>query len=258
MATAVLKNRVKESTATTGTGPVTLAGASDGFQSFNTAFANGDTVYYTIVGGTQWEVGIGVFTSSGTTLSRDVVLSSSNAGSLVNFSAGSKDVFCTVPAERIGIKLLDQFTFTGSETLKDFTGIPAGVNRLTGFLDEFSTNGTSLTLIQIGDSGGIENTGYKSVTSQQSSGIGAVNSTAGFILYNNASTIVSHGMFELRRMSGNKWAFKADLNHSDGARTVVSSGIKTLSAELTQVRFTTVSGTDTIDSGSMANLSYEF
>ncbi len=97
----VLADRVKETTTTTGTGTVTLGGAATGFQSF-TAIGNGNSTYYTIAGqGTnEWEVGIGTYTSSGTTLSRDTVLSSSNSGSLVNFSSGTKDVFVTQPAER--------------------------------------------------------------------------------------------------------------------------------------------------------------
>ena len=93
----VLKDRVKETTTTTGTGTVTLAGAVSGFQSFS-AIGNANTTYYAIIGDTQWEVGVGTYTSSGTTLSRDTVLDSSNSGSLVNFSAGTKTVFCDYPA----------------------------------------------------------------------------------------------------------------------------------------------------------------
>ena len=95
----VVKDRVKETTTTTGTGTITLAGAVDGFQAFS-AIGDGNTTYYAIAGGTEFEVGIGTYTSSGTTLSRDTVISSSNSGSLVNFSAGSKDVFCTLHAEQ--------------------------------------------------------------------------------------------------------------------------------------------------------------
>lgn len=96
----VLADRVKETTTTTGTGTVTLLGASTGYQSFS-AIGNANTTYYTIAGqsGSEWEVGIGTYTSSGTTLSRDTVLASSNGGSLVVFSAGTKDVFVTQPAE---------------------------------------------------------------------------------------------------------------------------------------------------------------
>jgi hypothetical protein len=97
----VLADRVKETTTTTGTGTVTLAGASTGFQSF-AAVGNANTTYYTIADqqGTNWEVGIGTYTSSGTTLSRTTVLSSSNSGSLVDFPAGTKDVFVTYPSSR--------------------------------------------------------------------------------------------------------------------------------------------------------------
>ena len=95
----VLKDRVQETTTTTGTGTVTLAGAVSGFQSFS-AIGNGNTCYYAIVGGTEWEVGLGTYTSSGTTLSRDTILESSNGGTAVNFSAGTKNVFVTYPAEK--------------------------------------------------------------------------------------------------------------------------------------------------------------
>ncbi len=95
----VLKDRVQETTTTTGTGTVTLDGAVSGFQSFS-AIGNGNTCYYAIVGGTEWEVGLGTYTSSGTTLSRDTILESSNSGSAVNFSAGTKNVFVTYPAEK--------------------------------------------------------------------------------------------------------------------------------------------------------------
>jgi hypothetical protein len=97
----VVKDRVNETSTTTGTGTFTLAGAVTGFQTFS-AIGNGNTTYYTIVlqGGTEWEVGLGTYTSSGTLLSRDTVLSSSNSGSLVNFSAGTKNVFCDYPAPK--------------------------------------------------------------------------------------------------------------------------------------------------------------
>jgi hypothetical protein len=95
----VIADRVQETTTTTGTGTVTLAGAATGFQSF-AAIGDGNTTYYTIagIGTSEWEVGIGTYTASGTTLSRTTVLSSSNSNSLVTFSAGTKNVFCSYPA----------------------------------------------------------------------------------------------------------------------------------------------------------------
>jgi hypothetical protein len=126
----VVKDRVRETTTTTGTGTVTLAGAVTGFQSF-AAIGNGNTTFYTIAGqGTsEWEVGVGTYTSSGTTLSRDSVLASSNSGSLVNFSAGTKDVFVTYPAGRtltgggggIGALVVNATTVTDNYTVESGT-----------------------------------------------------------------------------------------------------------------------------------------
>lgn len=97
----VLADRVKETTTTAGTGTVTLLGAAPGFQSF-AVVGNANTTYYTIAGQTtsEWEVGIGTYTSSGTTLARTTVLSNSSGTepSALNFSAGTKDVFVTYPA----------------------------------------------------------------------------------------------------------------------------------------------------------------
>ena len=98
----VVKDRVKETTTTTGTGTLTLAGAVSGFQTFTSVLSNGDTTYYTIFESSTnaFEVGLGTFTSSGTTLARTTILESSNSGSAVDLAAGSKDVFITYPAEK--------------------------------------------------------------------------------------------------------------------------------------------------------------
>lgn len=97
----VIADRVRETTTTTGTGSVTLAGPYSGFQAFS-VIGNGNTTYYAISDPNTgaWEVGIGTYTSAGNTLSRDTVLASTNSNSLVNFAGGSKDVICTQPAER--------------------------------------------------------------------------------------------------------------------------------------------------------------
>jgi hypothetical protein len=93
----VLKDRVKETTSTAGTGSITLAGPVQGYQGFS-VIGNGNTTYYTIAGTSEWEVGIGTY--SGGVLSRDTVLGSSANGSKVAFSAGIKDVFVTYPADK--------------------------------------------------------------------------------------------------------------------------------------------------------------
>jgi len=97
----VIADRVRETSTTTGTGNFTLAGAVDRFRTFASVLSTGDTTYYTIAdqSGVGWEVGIGTFTSPAT-LARSTILSSSNGGSAVNFGAGSKDVFITLPASR--------------------------------------------------------------------------------------------------------------------------------------------------------------
>ena len=96
----VLLDRALETTTTTGTGSVTLLGASLGYQSL-AGVGNGNTTYYTIadLGGANWETGIGTYSTTGPTLARTTVLASSNAGALVNFTAGTKNVFITQPAE---------------------------------------------------------------------------------------------------------------------------------------------------------------
>lgn len=118
----VVVDRVKETSTITGTGTVTLAGAVTGFQSFS-AVGNANSTFYCIAAqsGTEWEVGVGTYTSSGTTLSRDTVLSSSNSGSLVNFSAGTKDVFVTFPASST-LYALNNTTIAVSSV------IPSGAN----------------------------------------------------------------------------------------------------------------------------------
>lgn len=98
----ILADRVKETCAAPGTGTVSLLGASTGFQAFSSAIGDGNTCYYTISdqGGANWEVGIGTYASSGNTLARTTVLSSSAGGTTkANFSTGTQDVFVTYPAE---------------------------------------------------------------------------------------------------------------------------------------------------------------
>lgn len=96
----VLKDRVKETTTTTGTGTYTLAGAVDGFEAFS-QIGDGNTTYYACTDGTDFEIGVGTYTASGTTLARTTILQSSNSDSAVNWSAGTRTVFCTLPAEKM-------------------------------------------------------------------------------------------------------------------------------------------------------------
>ena len=95
----LLKDRVKETTTTTGTGPYTLAGAVAGFEAFS-EIGDGNTTYYACTDGTDFEVGVGTYTASGTTLARTTILQSSNSDAAVNWTAGTRDIFITQPAEK--------------------------------------------------------------------------------------------------------------------------------------------------------------
>ena len=96
----VISDRIKETTTTTGTGTYTLGGAVTGFETFTANLSNSDTTYYACTDGTDFEVGLGTFTSSGTTLARTTILSSSNSNNEVNWSSGTRTVFCTLPAAK--------------------------------------------------------------------------------------------------------------------------------------------------------------
>jgi len=98
----VLNDRVKETTTTTGTGAITLAGAVSSFETFATGVGNSNTTYYAIVHQTanEFEVGLGTLNGDSSTITRTTVISSSNSDSAVNFSSGTKDVFCTFPASK--------------------------------------------------------------------------------------------------------------------------------------------------------------
>jgi hypothetical protein len=143
----VVKDRVKETSTTTGTGTITLAGAVAGFQAFS-AIGNGNVTYFAIVDNATgaWEVNYGTYTSSGTTLTRNnPPLSSSNAGALVNFAANPKDVFCTYPAsksiyeETTGNVLIDggPITVIGSG-VTSYTTFSAALGELYANLNNFA------------------------------------------------------------------------------------------------------------------------
>ena len=99
----VINDRVKETTTTTGTGAVSLAGAVTGFETFAAGIGNSNTVYYCIAHQDQaeFEVGLGTLDGDSSDLTRTTVISSSNSDSAVNFSSGTKDVFCTIPASKM-------------------------------------------------------------------------------------------------------------------------------------------------------------
>jgi len=141
----IVKDRVQEATTTTGTSDFTLDGAVLGFQSF-AAIGNGNTTYYAVTDSTTgaWEVGIGTYSTTGPTLSRDTVLASSAAGAKVSFAAGTKSVFCTYPAEKAiyeeqdGQTLIDggPITVLGAGVTVN-PSLPAELGKFVGNVDSF-------------------------------------------------------------------------------------------------------------------------
>jgi hypothetical protein len=121
----VLKDRVKETTTTTGTGSFSLAGAVTGYDSFG-QIGSGNTTYYAVYldGGSEWEVGIGTYTAP-STLSRDTILASSNSGSIVTFSAGQKTIWCDYPA---GKAVYTDATGSISQTIVNVSGITGDIS----------------------------------------------------------------------------------------------------------------------------------
>lgn len=145
-----------------------------------------------------------------------------------------------------------------SGTSIDFTSIPAGTKRVTINFSGVSTNGTSNPIIQIGDSGGIETTGYLGAGCYVAAGnlAGGANYTTGFGLNSALAANVLHGSIVLTHMGSNLWACFYSIGFSSSTTSVLGGGNKTLSAELDRVRITTVGGTDTFDAGTI-NIAYE-
>ena len=148
----VLNDRVKETSTTTGTGTFSLAGAETGFESFVSGVGDGNITYYAISndGTSEWEVGIGTVTdATPDTLARTTVISSSNSDALVNFSAGTKTVFCTLPATRTPSAGMTAQTFvnTHSSTLSDDQTLDSGV--LAGPVSITGTQTVTGTLVII-------------------------------------------------------------------------------------------------------------
>lgn len=186
----VVKDRIKETSTTAGTGAITLNGAEFGFQSFSVV-GNGNTTYYAIVDSMSgaWEVGIGTYTSSGSTLSRDTVLESSNSGSLVSFSSNSKDVFVTYPAEKsFG---LDQILSIANGGTNASTAQTARANLLPAYAGNagkvlaVNTGATDVEYISVGGTGTVTSVDLSAGTGISVSG-GPITSSGSITVTNTA------------------------------------------------------------------------
>ena len=135
----VLNDRVKETTTTTGTGTLTLGGAVTGFETFAAGVGNSNTTYYavTLPGTAEFEVGLGTLSSDSSTIARTTIISSSNSDSAVNFSAGTKTIFCTIPASKS--VFLDA---SGNATLGADLSVGDDLTILGGLIDLKSNSGS--------------------------------------------------------------------------------------------------------------------
>lgn len=158
-----------------------------------------------------------------------------------------------------GTTLTRATAVTASGTSVDFTGIPSWVKRITVMFNGVSTNGTSNVQIQLGDSGGVETTGYLgSGTSLGSASVSSALSTSGFPITTAgiAAGVIFHGSVIISLVGSNTWASQGNVGRSDSTVVYIHGSAKTLSDTLTQIRITTVNGTDTFDAGTI-NIMWE-
>lgn len=147
-----------------------------------------------------------------------------------------------------------------SGTSVAFSSIPSGVRRVTIMVSGMSTSGTSNVMVQIGDAGGLETSGYLGAATTVASATPATaNFTTGFgVQATTAAGTISHGTITLELMNASAftWACRSIIGHSNATNISMGAGVKSLSAELTQLAITTVGGAETFDAG-VINISYE-
>ena len=167
----IIKDRVQETCSAPGTGAVSLLGAVTGFQTFSASIGNSNSTYYTIAdqAGVNWEVGIGSYATSGNTLTRTTVLSSSNGGSLTNFSSGTQNVWCDYPSEvaaysgnNSSAAAGQALTFQGAGTPPAYAAVVASITSGTGISASPSTGAVTVNI----DSTVVTLTGSQTLTNK--------------------------------------------------------------------------------------------
>jgi hypothetical protein len=200
-----LANRVKESSTTTGSGTITLGGATGAYQTFSNALSNGDTTYYTVVNGDNWEVGIGTYSSN--TLTRDAVLSSSNSNNKINLG-GSSSVFIAYPSEKSVYKDQNNQVIAGSSGIIIAVGIPSNVSNVL-----YNVSGT----LYFNGSGLAGNGGISNLVEDTSPQLGGN-------LDLNSSSITGVGDLEINGMiSGINGVFNSGITFNDGVPSNTSN-----------------------------------
>jgi hypothetical protein len=189
-------DRVQETFATTGTGTISLGGAVTGYQAFSSVVANAGTCYYAATDGTNWEVGLGTYTTSGDTLARTTILASSNSGSAVSWSAGTKNIWLDIPASYLtagvsGASMVLLGSATASNSASVSLTIPTGYDHLILEIEGLvpATGSTSVQLQFNSDTGsnyGWEGFWIPNSGSSNQSGSGGSNN---YLLLNAGSTL---------------------------------------------------------------------
>lgn len=262
----ILADGVRETTDTVGTGSYSLRGARTvdeiTYRTVVAGIGDGNTSVFTVRLGSGWESFVGtVAAGTPAQLTRDQILSSSNGGSAVSWGAGDKDLILDVPAAVFHslqaqidplasptLPLLRTQQTTTSESSKDFTGIVA-LNEIVIMINHLGTNGTNSPIIQLGDSGGIETTGYDYSVSAVSTGTatGGNANAAGFafnVPWSASATFST--IARLHRMTGNTWLYDGTTSSDTGFHTAFFAGTKTLSGVLDRIRLSTP---DVFDNG---------
>jgi hypothetical protein len=178
-------------------------------------------------------------------------------GTIVNSDINASAAIVSTKLSGVGITLGTSVASTSGTSI-DFTGLPSSIKIITIMLRGVSTSGTSLPIIQLGDSGGVENTGYLSTGSRIATTTAASSAfTTGFGLQTSATaTLVLNGIIQISTLGSNSWVAFGNITDSDATWTIFCSGGKSLSDTLDRVRITTVGGTDTFDAGSI-NINYQ-
>jgi hypothetical protein len=188
-----------------------------------------------------------------------VLLGSTSGSCTLQEQAVAGTTTLTLPTFNGTVGLLVSGTAVASTsgTSIDFTSIPAGVRRITVMFNGVSSNGTTGFLVQLGNLGGIENTGYVSSGGYViSAGATTVlSSTAGFVLTTTSALTIINAVMTINLIDSNVWC-SAHSGGTGSTQAIMGGGSKTLSDTLTQLRITSVNGTDTFDAGSI-NILYE-
>lgn len=176
-----------------------------------------------------------------------------NGTSVATDAEVSSAVAPLATTEYVDGKMVLSTAVTASGTAIDFTNIPSWVKRITVMFKDVSTNGSSPVQIQLGDSGGIESTGYISTTSTMGGTLAS--STSGLLVGGISSASSRNGIANICKINANSFVMNS-LVSSETTQLNVGGGSKTLSSTLDRIRITTVNGTDTFDSGTI-NIMYE-